>query len=177
MSAPPLRFSEILAMHRFDKAPLEATVTRLLEALAAQEAIRESVPVRSPAHAGPTLKEQIAALRAIVADLDSVDDAYWKVSLNKSGVAAFRAILATLEAVQRRANDGRCPDPTLEGQLAWLYQEMGAAGAAGRGVEAKMVAGIIERLERLAREGVSKTPVRVEGQYVCPHCGGDLDGG
>jgi len=42
-------------------------------------------------------------------------------------------------------------DPTPDGQISWLYQEMGAAGAAGRGVEARLIAGIIERLERIAR--------------------------
>lgn len=74
----------------------KGAILLILEHLAAQEAIRESVPVRSP-EPGPTpsLAEQIAAVRHAIA-------AAGPIHSYKLGAAA-----RTLERLARESDDGR----------------------------------------------------------------------
>lgn len=128
----PMRFADILSKWEASNdytAGCNTALYRTLEALAAQEAIREAVPVRSPepeqalvdaivhgtgviqTRIDPqnvrspestlfTLAEQIAYMRGEVAELGGE---------HAPGLKPLMAlnILATLEAVQRSQDDGR----------------------------------------------------------------------
>jgi hypothetical protein len=95
-----MRFTDIRQQwleHYGDPHAHKEALMQTLYALAEQEAIRESVPVQEPA--GPTLEEQIEYQRKYVA---------FKPAELSRDFAISRAILATLEAVQR-GHTGKVP--------------------------------------------------------------------